>query len=138
MSDTLGKVERDPMPPLEADFEDAAGEHITIVPLEGIDEFLVPAAVTVETVSVPITLVGAHEEIILAQEPPIEEAYEPPVRAERHSAQADTSPTQRIVPKRSVRAWARQLGWWAPVATGVLIAVLGVVGGCLIAFTRWG
>lgn len=132
----LGKIEKDPMPPLEADFEDRAGEHITIVP-GAEDAFLALPAVTVDTVSVPVTLVGAHEEVILAQDPPVEEEYEPPVRAERHSVNTDTSPTPRIVPRGSATAWARQLGWWVPVATGTLIAVLGVVGGVLIAFAGW-
>jgi hypothetical protein len=91
-------------------------------------EFLAEPAITVETVQVPIVLAGGTEDEHEALAMPLEEPFEPPI-----SAGPRTGPIPTVLPRRSATAWARNLGAWLPVATGTLIAVLGLIGGLLIA-----
>ncbi len=97
--------------------------------------FVEQPAITVETVSVPIVLSGAAGAFEVQEEAvEIDESgFAMPMPSEFHT---NTGPVN-VVPvtrwRDSVAGW----GWWLPVATGVLIGVLGLVGGALIAFGRW-
>jgi len=119
MSDDLEKV--------------ATGEidlHIVVTPATEV-EHLEPAAITVDTVAVPITLVHEDGEEVEAMAPPVAAIEHPAQPSVAHAANTGSVP--RVLPKRrTATAWAHDLGVWLPLASGALIAALGLGGGALL------